>query len=232
MKFQSTRELVVRTCIELADRGYLAATGGNVALRADQEHFAVTPSATDYYAMSAADVCVVRSSDAKQVEGEREASVEAGLHAGILSARPDCGASIHTHQPVASAFALLAQPLEVRERARQDLLGRSIPCVGYAPSGTALLARRVARAVKPDTHAYLMRNHGVVCVGVDATEAMARVAALESECASFFLARTAAQSGKLDRSVRALVIQTLLPTLDDSLTRFEDTIGSQKKNRS
>ena len=232
MKFQATRELVVRTCIELADRGYLAATGGNVALLADQEHFAITPSATDYYAMSAADVCVVRLSDQKQVEGERQASVEAGLHAKILSARPDCGACIHTHQPIASAYTLLAKPLEVRDRARKALLGRSIPCVGYAPSGTALLARRVARAARPDTHAYLMRNHGAVCIGKDVTEAMTRVAALESECASFFLMRTTARSGELDQSVRALVIQTLRPLLGDALTRFDDVITSESKKAS
>ncbi|MDH3655891.1 MAG: class II aldolase/adducin family protein [Myxococcales bacterium] len=232
MKFQATREMVVKTCIELADRGYLAATGGNVALRADERHFAVTPSATDYYAMSAADVCVVRLSDQEQVEGEREASVEAGLHARILSARPDCGASIHTHQPVASAYTLLAKPLEVRDSVRQALLGHSIPSVRYAPSGTALLARRVARSVRADTHAYLMRNHGAVCVGKDETEAMTRVAALESECASFFLNRSAAQSGTLDGSVRALVIATLLPMLDESLTRFEDVMKSESKTAS
>ncbi len=232
MKFQATRELVVKTCIELADKGYLAATGGNVALRADQDHFAITPSATDYYAMSAADVCVVRLSDNEQVEGERRASVEAGLHAKILSARPDCGACIHTHQPIASAYTLLAKPLEVRDRAREALLGRSIPCVGYAPSGTALLARRVARAARPDTHAYLMRNHGAVCIGKDVTEAMTRVAALESECASFFLMRTTARSGELDQSVRALVIQTLRPLLGDALTRFDDVITSESKKAS
>jgi L-fuculose-phosphate aldolase len=229
MKFKATRELVVKTCIELADRGYLAATGGNVALRADQDHFAVTPSATDYYAMSAADVCLMRLSDKQQVEGEREASVEAGMHAGVLVARPDCGASIHTHQPVASAYTLLARALEVRDRSRQALLGRSIPCVRYAPSGTGLLATRVARAVKPDTHAYLMRNHGAVCVGKDATEAITRVAALESECASFFLDRVAAQSGKLDRSVRSLVIDALLPMLDNAPTLFEDVIKPEWK---
>ena len=74
MKFEETREAVVRTCIALADQGYLAGTGGNVALRADADHFAVTPSATDYYAMSAADVCVVRLSDVEQVDGERTAA--------------------------------------------------------------------------------------------------------------------------------------------------------------
>ena len=232
MKFQATRELVLRTCIELADRGYLAATGGNVALRADEDHFAVTPSATDYYAMRAADVCVVRLSDELQVEGERSASVEAGLHAGVLLARPDCEASVHTHQPVASGYTLLAKPLEVRDRSGRALLGRSIPCVGYAPSGTSRLARRVARAVKPDTHAYLMRNHGAVCLGRDASEAITRVAALESECASFFLTRIEAESGKVEESVRTLVIQTLLAALTNSQARLGEDTESEAKNPS
>lgn len=230
MKFQATRELVLRTCIELADKGYLAATGGNVALRADEDHFAVTPSATDYYVMRAADVCVVRLSDEVQVEGERSASVEAGLHAGVLLARPDCRASVHTHQPVASAYTLLATPLEVRDRSRQALLGQSVPSVRYAPSGTSRLARRVARALKANTHACLMRNHGAVCLGRDASEAMTRVAALESECASFFLTRMAAQSGALEESVRALVIQTLLPTLTNRQAGVGEDAKSEATN--
>lgn len=215
MKFEATREKVVTTCIELADKGYLAGTGGNVALRADEDHFAVTPSATDYYAMTAADVCIVRLSDKEQVDGEREASVEAGLHAGVLLARPECWASVHTHQPIASAYTLLASPLEVRDPRHRKLLGATVPCVGYAPSGTGVLAMRVARAVRPDTHAYLMRNHGVVCLGQDAEEAMTRIAALEAECAAFFIARAEDDSNDLDASVRALVIDALQTASDE-----------------
>ena len=40
MRFQDAREAVLATCIDLADRGYLAGTGGNVALRVDDEHLA------------------------------------------------------------------------------------------------------------------------------------------------------------------------------------------------
>ena len=214
MRFEAKREEVRATCLALADRGYLAGTGGNVALRADEDHFAVTPSATDYYAMSAADVCIVRLSDKQQVDGEREASVEAGLHAGVLLARPECAASIHTHQPIASAYTLLATALEVRDAVHRALLGARIPCVGYAPSGTGLLAMRVARAIEPDVHAYLMRNHGVVCVGIDAAEAMQRVAALESECAAFFLSRTEAGSKRLKAAVRDLVIEEMRSVFD------------------
>lgn len=215
MRFEATREEVRATCLALAERGYLAGTGGNVALRADGNHFAVTPSATDYFSMTTEDICVVRLSDRQQVEGENNASVESGLHAAVLLARPECTASVHTHQPIASAYTLLGRTLEVRDSAHAALLGRRISCVGYAPSGTGLLAMRVARAVKPDTHAYLMRNHGVVCVGRDTTESMARVAALESECASFFLARVADNSNRLKASVRALVIEALESVLFD-----------------
>lgn len=209
MKFRETREEVTRTCIALAERGYLAGTGGNVALRADAAHFAVTPSATDYYAMSPEDVCLVRLSDAKQVEGSRQASVESGLHARVLIARPECDASIHTHQPIASAYTLLARALEVVDPEHQSLLGRRLPCVGYAPSGTVLLASRVARAIRNDTHAYLMRNHGVVCVGRDMKEAMRRVAALESECAAFFESRTRRGSDRLHPTVESLLLDAL-----------------------
>jgi L-fuculose-phosphate aldolase len=119
-------------------------------------------------------------------------SVEAGLHARVLAARPDCAASVHTHQPVASAYALLDMPLEVKEAGAVNLLGASVPRVGYAPSGTGWLARRVGKVFDATTHACFMRNHGVVCVGRDMGEATDRVAELEAACADFFRAGLAA----------------------------------------
>ena len=188
MMFQNAREAVVETCIDLANRGYLAGTGGNVALRADEEHFVVTPSAVDYYTMGAGDICVMRLADREQLEGEMTASVEAGLHGRVLMARPDCRASIHTHQPIASAYTLLAVPLVVEDIALRFHLGAEVPCVSYAPSGTGILARNVGKTINATTHACLMRNHGVVCVGSDIDEAVSRVAALEAACADFFRA--------------------------------------------
>jgi L-fuculose-phosphate aldolase len=188
MSVASAREQVYATCVELADRGYLAGTGGNVAVRADAEHFAVTPSAVDYYAMRPADVAIVRLADGAQTGGERPASVESGLHAAVLRARPESAASIHTHQPVASAFTLLGRPLVVRNEARRLGLGDRVPRVGYAPSGTAWLATRVGRAFEAGSHACIMQNHGVVCVGRNLDEAKRRVASLEAECAEQLLA--------------------------------------------
>src|SRR5574343_2103988 len=107
MQFKPQREHVVELCLELSRRGYFAGTGGNLMLRIDAERVAVTPSATDYLEMTAADVTVLRLQDLARLDGDKAPSVESSLHARVLRARPEVGCSIHTHQPVASACALL-----------------------------------------------------------------------------------------------------------------------------
>jgi L-fuculose-phosphate aldolase len=186
MNFDQARCEVVAICVELADKGYLAGTGGNVACRIDDEHFAVTPTAIDYYAMRPEDICVLRLCDLVQVAGDRPPSVEHRLHAHVLRARRDCRASIHTHQPIASAYALLGRALEIHHPHHQIILGQKAVFVGYAPSGTNWLASKLRKALKPEINAYLMRNHGALCCGPTLGETVVRVEALELACATFF----------------------------------------------
>jgi L-fuculose-phosphate aldolase len=186
MNVEQARREVVAACVELADKGYLAGTGGNVACRVGDACFAVTPSATDYYAMRPEDICVLRLDDLARVAGDRRPSIEHKLHAHVLRMRRDCRASIHTHQPVASAYTLLGRALEIQDPVYQAVLGRRAAFVGYAPSGTGWLASKLRKALRPEINAYLMRNHGVVLCGPTLGEAMARAEALESACASYF----------------------------------------------
>jgi len=182
MKHERDRRHVVQLCLRLSERGYFAGTGGNLMLRIDAGLVAVTPSATDYLVMRPEDVCVLRLSDLEVVDdasgGERQPSVETGLHARVLRARPDVGCSIHTHQPLASACALIGQALAVPEPDR-PWLGHEVPVVGYAPSGTSWLAARLAKAVRVDRQAYLLRNHGILCCAADSAKALEAVERLE-----------------------------------------------------
>ncbi|MGS5085746.1 class II aldolase/adducin family protein [Hydrogenophaga sp. A37] len=196
MNTLNIRQTVVELCVELSHRGHFSGTGGNIALRIDAAHIAVTPSATDYLTMSAADVCVLRLADLKQVEGERTPSVESGLHARVLRARPDVQASIHTHQPVASACALLGHALEVPPGPLQQSLGRRIPVVGYAPSGSGWLSSKLARALRPDTNAYLMFDHGALCCGTSTATALQAVEDLEALSQTLLLQAIAARSAR------------------------------------
>lgn len=182
----AARRDVLETALKLADWGFLAGVGGNLALRIDSQRMAVTPSATDYYTMTPEDVCIVGIHDLRRVAGERTPSVESGLHARALLARPDCRASVHTHQPIASAFTLLGMPLPVTGTEERALVGDEIPVAGYAPSGTGWLARNVARLVRPSCNAYLMRNHGVVALGATLEQACAVVRAVERAARRWF----------------------------------------------
>ena len=186
MIFESVRRDLIVTCVQLADRGFLAGTGGNVACRIDEQHFAITPSASDYYALTADDICVLRLNDLEQVAGAKRPSVEHKLHAHLLRARPDCRASIHTHQPIASAYTLLGRDLDFSRPTFQAAFGEKAICVGYAPSGTGWLASKFRKSLRPDANAYFLRNHGVVCCGPSLHEAAARVEMLERACSDFF----------------------------------------------
>jgi L-fuculose-phosphate aldolase len=206
------RQRVVDLCVALSRQGYLAATGGNVSVRVDAEHFVVTPSGVDYFTMVVADICVIRLSDRVRVDGDRAPSVETGLHARLLSRRPDVGCCIHTHQPVASAFALLGESLAVEEPGARACLGPRVPLVGYFPSGTSVLAWMLARAVRPDCNAYLLRNHGAVCCGADIGQATRAVELLERLAAKRLRQRIAARTGS--DPARETVLRGLVQALE------------------
>lgn len=184
-RYQQDKEAVVRACLNLADRGYLAGTGGNLALRVAGGAFAVTPSASDYYTMRPEDICILDLATLAVIEGDLKPSVESGIHARTLRARPDCAASVHTHQPLASAIALLGLELPVAHAAARAALGAVVPLVPYGPSGTGLLAAAYGRRLRADANAYLLRNHGLVCCGATLEQAMANVEWVEREAASY-----------------------------------------------
>jgi L-fuculose-phosphate aldolase len=194
MKFQALRQRVVDMSVMLADRGYFAATGGNLALRADEHHIVVTPSATDYYQMSASDVCVLQLRDLVQIDGDRKPSVETGMHAKVLHIRADCQASIHTHQPAASACTLLGVNLPVTQPEQKLLLGSEVLAVRYAPSGTGWLSHLLAKTLRPDVNAYLLRTHGAICCAPSPNQALQAIAALEALATNYLRQRIEAQA--------------------------------------
>ncbi|EGH24186.1 aldolase [Pseudomonas amygdali pv. mori str. 301020] len=178
----NVQQQIVDLSRHLSRRGFFAATGGNLALRIDALHIAVTPSATDYFSMRPEDICVLRLKDLQQLSGERSPSVESELHAKVLRSRPDVNCSIHTHQPLASACTLFGKALDVPYPPLWKSLGKRIQLVGYAPSGSGWLAGKLGRAIRPDHNVYLMRNHGVLCCGADIETTLTRREDLETFC--------------------------------------------------
>lgn len=187
MLHSSARQSVVEACRLLLERGYLKATEGNVSARLPGGGCAVTPSNYDYARMRPADIAIL-DADGHQIDGELKASVEAGMHAGIYAVRPDVNAIVHTHLPYASALALLRREIPVVTDEQARFLGRGVPLIDYAPSGTGLLAASVRKQVAGGQNAFILANHGVLALGADADHAVFATGLLEKVATAYLMA--------------------------------------------
>jgi L-ribulose-5-phosphate 4-epimerase len=185
-QYSFEREEVVNTCHILMERGYLKATEGNVSVRIKGENsFAITPSNFDYAKMAIEDICVL-DFQRNVFAGTMKPSIESGMHAEVYMARPDVHAIIHTHQPYASAMALIKMPIPALFDEQVRFLGRSVEVVSYAPSGTQFLSNKVRKEIKSGNNAFILQNHGVLVLAVDAERAIHNMALLE-KCAFTYL---------------------------------------------
>ncbi len=186
--YESQRQQVVEACRLLVEQGYLMATGGNVSLRlADGEGMAITPSNLDYGRMVPGDVCIL-DLELNPLDAERQPSVESSLHAAVYEVRPDVNAIVHTHQVYASALALIKASIPALFDEQARFLGRSVDVIPYAPSGTGLLRKQIARHVRDHHNAYILQNHGALCLGPDMERAVNNVEILEKCSLAYLLA--------------------------------------------
>jgi L-fuculose-phosphate aldolase len=204
--FLGERREVADMCRHFADHGYFAGTGGNIGLRLDGEHFAVTPTATDYETMQAEDVIILRLDTLQQVESDRKPSVEKGLHQRMLNAYPERRASVHTHQPVASAVALLHETVPW-PAGSPPVLGKHIGLVPYRPSGTSMLVKALGKALEPDIFAYLLASHGVICAAATLEDAADMVRRIEA-AAAIHLRTRIERNGPADGALRQMIAET------------------------
>src|SRR5512139_4112698 len=182
------KQQVVETAQQLVEKGYLMATGGNLSIRIpEQNAFAVTPSNYDYLKMTPDDVCVL-DFDLNLLEGQLKPSVESAMHGAVYQVRPDVNAIVHTHQVYTSALTLIKAPIPALFDEQARFLGRSVEIIPYAPSGTGFLKNTVAKHVKSQNNAFLMQNHGALCLGHDLERAAHNVEILEKCSLAYLLA--------------------------------------------
>ncbi|TGL37545.1 class II aldolase/adducin family protein [Leptospira perdikensis] len=184
-KIERIRKDMLTACIKLADLGFLAGVGGNLAVRIDSKLMAVTPSATDYYTMKPEDLCILEINGLKMVEGTKQPTTESGLHASFFSLRPEIEVSLHTHQPLASAVSLLGLDMDIASEEGKKNIGPFVRIVSYAPSGTPFLVRAFRSRIIKETNGYLLRNHGLICGAFTLDQTIANVKLVEKEAARF-----------------------------------------------
>ncbi len=189
VRYEAERRAVLSVARRMHADGLVRLTAGNVSCRIPGTSlFAITPSGMPYDALEPADICIL-DLDGRVVDARRRPSTEMPLHRLTYLRRPDVGAVVHTHSIYASAFACTGQELPVISTELAGLVGGTIRCAPYAPSGTETFAEVALAALGNEDLAVLFQNHGAMAVGENLERAYAVAVGLEEAAQIYLLAR-------------------------------------------
>lgn len=163
-------EAVLAVAKELAGKGLVEGTSGNVSARLADGTVCVTPSSLPYAEMTLDDL-VVLSADGELLHGHRSATSEKDLHLACYRAFPEVGGVIHSHPVYASMFACARQPIPACIEESIMYVGGEVAVCDYAMTGTAGLGEAAVNQLA-DASAALLANHGMVTIGRDPTDAL------------------------------------------------------------
>jgi L-fuculose-phosphate aldolase len=174
---RSHRQDIVRFGKMIHERGYVAATDGNLSVRLGKNRILTTPTAMCKGMLRTSDL-VIADLDGNRVAGTRGVSSEIAMHLLIYRLRPDVNAIVHAHPPTATGYAAAGLPLD------QPLLSEVVICLGniplaeYGTPGTPELSDALEPLI-PANDAIVMSNHGVVTYGEDLHVAYMRMETVE-----------------------------------------------------
>jgi L-fuculose-phosphate aldolase len=182
------REDIVRFGRCLYDRGFIAATDGNLSVRLDENRLLITPTSMCKGHMQPEDLVII-DLDGAVLEGHRNVSSEVGMHLLIYRSRPDIWGIVHAHPPTATGFAAAGVALDQALISEVVLTLGSVPLAPYACPGTEELSESL-RPLVAGHNAILMANHGVVTYGDDLDQAFMHMETVEHFAKIAAVART------------------------------------------
>jgi len=162
-------------------RGLVAGREGNISVRLPQGHILITPRGLSKGFLQEGDLVII-DTEGRVVSGDREPSSEWRMHVAAYRYRPDVGAVVHAHPPLATAFSVARGKLPLEGLPEVLLVMGPVASVPYAPPGTEELAQKLLPFWKGHD-AFLLCNHGALTLGKDLEEALYRMEVLE-QCAS------------------------------------------------
>lgn len=160
MNEQEIKEQLCDVCHKMWQLGWVAANDGNVSVKLEDGTFFATPTG-----MSKSFITpdkLVRINDKGEVlEGAAglRPSSEIKMHLCCYRERPDVGAVLHAHPPVATGYAVANKALDEYTMIESVIAIGSVPVTPYGTPSTD----EVPEAIKPylqEHDVMLLQNHG------------------------------------------------------------------------
>lgn len=175
------RQEMVRIGRLLWERGYVAATDGNLSARLGPDRLLVTPSGLSKGFLSSDELAVIRLNGEPvghyRGRGQKPSS-EIQMHLEVYHQRPDVHAVVHAHPPLAIGFSIAGVSLARCVLPEVIVTLGAIPTTEYATPGTLEVPESIRDAIR-DYDAILLANHGSLTVGQTLWEAYLRLEKVE-----------------------------------------------------
>ncbi len=157
--------------------GFMPGTSGNLSVRLNDQRLLVTPTGVSKFLLRSADMVIV-DLQGRQLDGYRKVTSEVSMHLAVYRHRDDVTAVIHSHPPVATAFACVGRGLDEMLCQEAVMTLGVVPLATYATTGTEEVAASLAPFI-PDHDAILMANHGAVSYGGTLLQAFQKMEIVE-----------------------------------------------------
>jgi L-fuculose-phosphate aldolase len=171
------RQQVAAIGLRIYQRGYVAATDGNISVKMDDQRLLVTPAGVCLGELRPEELVVVELGGVTNGQSQRPSS-ELPMHLEVYGQRSDVGAVIHAHPPLATAFTVAGISLAQCVIPEVVLTMGSIPTTEYATPSTEA-GRKAVRQLIQTHDALILDRHGTLTVGPDLINAYRRLEKVE-----------------------------------------------------
>lgn len=174
---------IVEVCRRVYQKGFASASDGNVSIRLGENRILMTPSGLSK-GFLCADQLIVTDLQGQRLPPFGEAnrdlrpSSESKMHLEAYRQRPDIGAVVHAHPPIAIACTLAGVSLARCILPEVVITLVAIPTASYATPGTYDVPLSIRDLIR--THdALLLERHGALTVGKDVFDAYFKLEKVE-----------------------------------------------------
>lgn len=195
--YADTRQAVYQTVMEAVALNLIRASAGNVSVRTEDGHVAITPATIKYKDLKPEQIAIV-DLNGVHIDGPNRSSSETPMHTSILRNCPHINAICHTHSVYGMTFAVLGEEIPM-VNLELYTIGAPIPVAPWACPGSAAGGEVTVDIfnARPDLKAMLLRNHGVVAVGETLGQALSAALDLETGAQVYFQARQLGKPKKI-----------------------------------
>jgi L-fuculose-phosphate aldolase len=173
------RREMIEICRLLYARGLVVGADGNLSARVAADAILVTPAGAALAELRPEALIIVRP-DFPPTSARRSSrpTTELPMHLTCYEERPDIGAVVHAHPPLATALTLAGIDLAVPVLPEVVLHLGAVPTAPYATPSTDEGARAVRELIRRHD-VLLLERHGALAVGADPRDAFAKLERVE-----------------------------------------------------